>query len=174
MKSKFLKRCLVSAGLSALLLGAPTLRSDEGKDGGQWETKMLDHMNEKLELNAGQLEKVKAESKSNREAAKAIREKLTLDMDSLKVLVDKKAGDAELKAAIALVKADHKAQAEQMAKHMEAMAAILTPLQQAKGLFMMREGMERRGMGGEGWHGHEGHGDRDGDKDRGGDMKDDK
>jgi hypothetical protein len=187
MISKFARRGLVSAGIAALLLAAPASRlraddaastapaapaaDDKGADNGdKMEGKMLEHMTKALDLTDDEVAKVKAEGESNRAAMKPLRDKVKLDMDSLKVLVDKKASDSDLSAAIATFKTDRKAVEAQQSAHMDALQAILTPMQQAKGIFMMAR-ME--GMGHGGWGGHRGKGDKGGmDGDKGPDAAD--
>jgi Spy/CpxP family protein refolding chaperone len=148
MTMEWIRRILVSAALCLLFLATPTLRADDtaptGDKGGKMHDRMMNHMKEALGLSDDQVSKLKDENKANREASKPLREKMTLDKDNLKLLVDKKASDDDLKAAIASLKEDRKAMQALNQKHMDAMQEILTPMQQAKAIFMM--------------HGHRGHG----------------
>jgi Spy/CpxP family protein refolding chaperone len=181
MISKTFRRTVVSAGLGVLVLGLATLHAEksmEGDDangGMDGRAKMADHMKEHfkkaLGLSDDQAKKVEELNKSDRESGKLLKDKVGADLANLKVLVDQKAGDAELKTAIESLKKDHMAEQDARMKHMEAMQAILTPMQQAKAAIMMSERMGHgRGRRG-GWRGH---GGADGDwKDHKGMKKDD-
>jgi Spy/CpxP family protein refolding chaperone len=167
MKSAFSARPWALAGLGLLLLAAPALHA-HGDDamGKDW----LEHMKKDLQLSDTQYSQVKDEVKADKDACKTQQDKMALDVDTLKVLVDKKASDDELTPAIATLKADYKDKQAQMATHMEAMQAILTPLQQAKEVIKMCE-MKKPGMGG---HAMMEKHKMDGDKDEAKDAKDDK
>jgi Spy/CpxP family protein refolding chaperone len=93
---------------------------------------MIEEMKKDLGLSAAQAGQLKAELKADRAVCKPLEAKMTLDVDRLKVLVDKKAADGDLKPVIAEVVADHQALQAQMSAHWGAMQAILTPTQQAK------------------------------------------
>jgi len=157
MNTKLLRKSLALACLG-LMLGAPALRAHDGKDGKggpEAQAKMIDKMKADLDLTDGQVAKVKEECIGDEAAEKMLRDKMMLNVDRLRLLVDKKAGADELTAAITLVK-DNKTDLEaQKAKHMDAMQEILTPMQQAKGILMMVDLME---------HEKGGHGHKDGDK----------
>ncbi|HXB98378.1 MAG TPA: hypothetical protein VNZ54_10005 [bacterium] len=148
MNTTNLRKGLVYAGLGILLLAAPTLRADDGKDGmdgkggPEAQARMLDRMKADLDLSDGQVAKVKAEDTDDMAAGAMLRDKMMLDVDKLRVLVDKKADADDLNAAIAVVKGDKANLDAQKAKHMDAMQEILTPLQQAKGILMMVERMK--------------------------------
>ena len=143
MNTKILRKGLALACLG-LLLAAPALRADDGKDGGgpDGQAKMLERMKKDLDLSDSQADQLKAEDASDWVEVKTLRDKLALDVDSLKLLVDKKAGDDELIPAIAVVKSDRQAMDQQRSKHMDAMQAILNPTQQAKGIVKMAEHMK--------------------------------
>jgi hypothetical protein len=139
MNFKFPGRPWAVAGLGLMLLAAPALHAHDGDTMGK---EMLQHMKKDLKLSEGQYSQVKDEYKANLDACKALQDKMTLDVDTLKVLVDKKASDDDLTPAIATLKADHKAMQAQMADHMDAIQAILTPGQQAKEIIKMCEMMK--------------------------------
>jgi Spy/CpxP family protein refolding chaperone len=144
MNTTYLRKGLALACLG-LLLAAPALRADDspdGKGGPEAQGKMLDHMKKDLDLSDSQADQIKAENAADWVQVKTLRDKMKLDVDSLKVLVDRKAADDELVPAIGAVKADRQAMDEQKAKHMDAMQAILNPTQQAKGILMMMEHMK--------------------------------
>jgi len=167
-----LKMAIAALGVATTIWGSPLLNAGEaGKDGGQgWGKGRGEHMKKELGLSDDQAEKFKAAQKAQMDAMKPLQEKQKLDIDSLRVLVDKKAADKDLSAAIAAIKADHQAIEEQQKKHREAMAQLLTPLQQAKAVLMMGDMGERwagkmghgKGMG-KGWHkgGHDDDDDKD-------------
>jgi Spy/CpxP family protein refolding chaperone len=139
--------------LAVAVWGTPRLNADpmdkDGKGG---------MLKEKLGLTDEQVAKFKDARKADREAMKPLMEKMKTDVDSLRVLVDKKASDKDLSAQLDVLKADKEAVDEQRKKQMDAMAADLTPLQKAKFVINMADHMNR-GMGGRGgWH----HGDKDG------------
>jgi hypothetical protein len=186
MISKTFRKTVVSTGLGVLILGLATLHAEKAMDGdeghegwegqGRIEEGMKEHLKKALELNDEQAKKVDELNKADHDNSKLLKDKVEADLANLKVLVDKKAGDEELKTAIEGLKQDHKAMQEAHQKHMEAMQAILSPTQQAKAVLMMREHMGHSMMGGhEGW-GHEEKGrekDKDGKKpDDDGDKKD--
>ncbi|HTB34061.1 MAG TPA: hypothetical protein VK842_04310 [bacterium] len=144
MNTKFLTKSVAFACLG-LLLSAPALRADEGKDGKggpEAQARMLDKMKVDLDLTDSQVSKVKAENADDMAAEKMLRDKMMLNVDKLRLLVDNKAGADELNASIAMIKGNKADMDAQKAKHMDAMQEILTPMQQAKGILMMVEHMK--------------------------------
>jgi Spy/CpxP family protein refolding chaperone len=174
---KKIRIAITALGLATAIWGTPLLNAhDADKDNGKeehgaWGKERGEHMKKELGLSDEQAEKFKAARKAQMEAMKPLREKQKLDIDSLRVLVDKKASDKDLSAAIESIKADHKAIEEQEKKHREAMAALLTPMQQAKFILSMGEmgeHMMHGMMGGKGGDWKEKWGkdkDKDGDDD---------
>jgi Spy/CpxP family protein refolding chaperone len=163
-----LRMAVTALGLLALVSAAPRLHADD-MDKGMAKGGHGDGMKGMLGLSDDQAKQLKDAREADAKAMKPLMEKMKLDLDSLRVLVDKKASDSDLKDALAGLKADRKAVEEQRAKQMEASAQILTPLQQAKWVINMADHMGRGGMGGEegGWHKGMQHG---GDKDTGKDK----
>ena len=161
-----LRIMIAALSVATAIAGTPRLNAhemDKGKDGGHEEGKgegrgdrMGGRLKEELGLTDAQADKLKAARKDQMEAMKALMEKQKLDVDSLRLLVDKKASDAELTKAIATVKADHEALQAQEKKQREAMAALLTPIQQAKMIIQMSERMGRGHGGMMGGPEHEG------------------
>jgi len=153
--------------LAVAVWGTARLNADPmDKDGKGGHEGML---KEKLGLTDEQAAKFKDARKANREAMQPLMEKMKTDVDSLRVLVDKKASDKDLSAQLDTLKADKQAVDDQQKKQMDAMAAILTPLQKAKFVINMADHMHR-GMGGRGGWNHGGKdGKGDGD-DKGGDK----
>lgn len=152
MNSKWIKRVLVSASLSAMAMAMPALHASddaaEAKEGHHGHGgKMMEKMKDELGLSDAQVEKIKALHKDEGGEMKAAREKTKKDVDALKALVEKKGADADITAAINALQADRKAMEADREKKQEAMRAILTPLQQGKMVLQMvehmREGMER-------------------------------
>ena len=147
MVVKFAQKGLVLAGLGLLLLAAP-LRAEDGKEcwdgrGGQEpEAQMLHRMKKELKLTSDQVDQVKQTDKADEATCKPFRDKLKLDVDSLRVLVDKKASDADLKTAIALIRDDVKAVKDSKSKHFDGIFDILTPSQQAKEVFIISKHMQ--------------------------------
>jgi Spy/CpxP family protein refolding chaperone len=143
--------CRLTAVLfsAVLLLGASALRAGDAPEGakgkGDREGKRIEMLKAKLDLSDSQVAQLKEAFKGQKEAGKALRDKVKADQANLAVLVDKKASDDQLKAALKELSADRKAMMEQGAKAKEAMEAILTPMQQAKMAGMMGE---RKGKGG--------------------------
>ena len=109
----------------------------EGRGGG-W-------MKKELGLSDDQAKKFEEVAKAGREAEKALMDKAKLDLDSLRLLVDKKAADGDLTAQIEKLKADKQAIEAQRQKDMDAKAAILSPMQQAKAAIMMADRMMHGG-----------------------------
>jgi Spy/CpxP family protein refolding chaperone len=155
-----LRIAMTAIGLAAIISGAPRLHADdmdksakpEGHEG--WGEGRGGRMKEELGLTDDQAKKMKEAHEADEKAMKPLMEKLKLDIDSLRLLVDKKAGDSDLKASLDTLKADHKAVEEQRGKQMEAMGAMLTPMQEAKMAVSMADRMMKGGMMGE----HEGMG----------------
>jgi hypothetical protein len=176
MNKSITRHGIILTGLGLLLLAAPGLRSDDGKG---WDGKdgkdgkdcwMLERMTKELGLSTDQVAKVKDLDKADKKACDPLKDKLKLDVDSLKVLIDKKADDGDLKPAIAGIKADLLALEGQKANHLDSLAQILTSTQQAKGIVMMCEEMKH----GKGPHGKPGHGPKGADKDGGKEKDGDK
>jgi Spy/CpxP family protein refolding chaperone len=167
-------KILAAAGLCGLLLAAPGLRAHEDERGhGMMEEDGSAKMNKGLGLTDEQASKMKEARKANREAIRAIHEKAVEHADKLKDLLEKKASDSELSAAIGALKQDKKAMQDQEEKHLATVQAILNPTQQAKmALWMMdkkgragREMMRKWKKDHKDSKDHEGHGDKDDDGD---------
>jgi Spy/CpxP family protein refolding chaperone len=175
MISKMFRRTAISAGLGVLVLALATLHAEKsmdtddaqgpGEGHGMMAEKMKDHFKKALGLSDEQAKKVEELDKADHEKGKLLRDRVEADMANLKVLVDGKASDGELKAALENLKKDHMAAQDARMKHMEDMQAILTPTQQAKAVIMMSERMR--------WGRHKGHGMMKGDKDKDKDKDDD-
>jgi Spy/CpxP family protein refolding chaperone len=161
---------------AALLFSSPLLRADEGGgDKGQPPMAMGgegeghpggphgDMMKKKLELSDEQEKKMKEEHKANEAVIKPLREKIKIDVDTLRLLVDKKASDSELSKALDELQADRKALQAQQEKHISDLRAILNPMQQAK-MAVSMAGMMEHGMMGGRMEGHEGGGHDGGDR----------
>ena len=113
---------------------------------------------------------MKAIRKEQQATMKPLREQLRIQLDELRLLVDKKAGDAQLTAKLDELKKTRKTLDDNREKFMERMAAILTPEQKAR-LVLRMEGAWKKAMKGggrEGWRGH-GDGDDGDDEHEGGD-----
>jgi Spy/CpxP family protein refolding chaperone len=147
-----LRMAIAALGVATTVWGAPLLNAHETDKGSHKGKGHGEGMMKDMGMTDAQAEKFKAARKANMEAMKPLMEKQKLDVDSLKVLVDKKASDNELKAAIASVKADHQAIDDQRKKQHETMGAMLTPLQEAKMIIRMggmgAQMMMGGGMGG--------------------------
>jgi Spy/CpxP family protein refolding chaperone len=174
---------LLALGLgAALLFSAPPLRADEAGDKGQPPKDAPglaeqgehpggqhgDMMKKKLDLSDEQDQKMKEAHKANQAAMKPLKEKLKIDVDTLRLLVDKKASDSELSKALDELHKDRLAMQALQEKHIAELKAILNPMQQAKLAVSMAGMIEHGMMGGmmEG-HGHEGWGREGGDKPEG-------
>jgi Spy/CpxP family protein refolding chaperone len=165
---KKLRIAMTAIGLAAIISAAPGLRADDADKGGEhkgWGGHE-EMMKKELGLSDDQEAKMKALDKAGAEAMKPLMDKAKLDVDSLRVLVDKKASDDQLKAAVDGLKADKKAMDDERQKQMDDKAAILTPLQVAKAAIAMADRMMKGGMMGGPEHHGMGH---DGD-DKGGDK----
>jgi Spy/CpxP family protein refolding chaperone len=146
-----LRLSIAAAGAALALWGSPVLNAHEGADdaakasGESWGSGHQAGIFKDLGLDAGQSENLKAAWKEQAETAKPLREKRKADFEQLRALVDRKASDNDLSAAINALKADQQALEEQRKKQQEAIAALLTPRQQALLVLRMGEGMQRMG-----------------------------
>jgi hypothetical protein len=160
---KVLKGAVSALFVGALFLAAPLLRADD-KDGHKhWDK--FDHLKKELSLSDGQVSQWKDAEKGQKEDGKLLRDKIKADMANLAVLVDQKASDEALSAALKSLEADHKAQADLKEKMIQTLKGILKPMQQAKLVVSMGEhkgpagrwgGMDGGPMGGPGAWNHEG------------------
>jgi Spy/CpxP family protein refolding chaperone len=139
-------RALYALTLGVVLLGSPCLKA-EPRDDGQALGGRKAWMKEDLKLSDSQKDQMREANKANRTATAPLLSQLQNDRDDLKALVGKKAKDEALTQALDKLKQDREAMRAQEAKHREAIAAILTPLQQAKMALRMGRG---RGAWGEG------------------------
>ena len=146
---KVLTGALSALCVAALLLVSPALRADD-KDGQKhWDK--FDRLKKELSLSDDQVSQWKDAEKGQKEEGKLVRDKIKADMANLAVLVDQKASDEDLSAALKTLEADHKAQADQREKidpdlegHSQAHAAGET------GRIHGRKKRPRRSLG---WHG---------------------
>jgi Spy/CpxP family protein refolding chaperone len=120
------------------------MKGGPGEDG----EKRMDRLKEKLGLTDTQAKKLKAAMKKEREANKPLLDQAKIDMDTLQQKVDSKASDDEIKALLDKLMADHKAINEAQENGKEKFRTILTPMQQAKWVLMMKDGMGRGKWGG--------------------------
>jgi len=160
MKLTLFRKAFTAFAAALLILGF-SLRAEEGMKGRKMGEGMMKHMKEELDLSDAQVTKFKALKEADEKNNEAMRHAMEADAANLQVLVDKKAPDSELKAGVDKLKSDHKAMQAAMEKHMDDMAAILSPIQQAKAALMMMKNM-RGGMMGHGMMGHGMHGDKEG------------
>ena len=131
---------------------------------GGWERGPLGMMKKKLDLTDDQASKMKELFKKQREENEPLREQTKIDMDTLRLKVDSKASDSEIKKVLEALSADQKKMEEDRGKMKEELSAILTPTQKAKMLLDMEwgggermRGMRMRRMGGrEGDHSENG------------------
>jgi len=151
--------------LGGLLLAAPCLRAAFDKDapepkGAEQGPAMMgghgfeggfnfEGLKEDLGLSEGQLDKLREASKANRIAMAPLMAQLKNDHDDLAALVEKKAKDGALSAALDKLKLDGEALSKAQASHRDDLAAILSPLQQAKFVLHMGEGFRGKGLRGE-------------------------
>lgn len=159
------------AGAIALTTAAGPALAEMDKEGGKGKDRFphIERMAKKLDLTSAQVDQLKKYAGAHREAMAPLMKQAKEQMRSLRDLVEKKASDAELTAALAKLKSTRKTIQAENDKHMDQTGAVLTPMQQAKtALWMgkqagkkMRHMRERRG--------HRG-GDRD---DRHGDEEED-
>jgi Spy/CpxP family protein refolding chaperone len=147
-------KCALSAlVLGTLLFSAPGLRADDPMDKasmhGHWDKFKL--LQKKLDLTDDQVAQWKAAEKGQGEKAKLLSDRTKADLAELAVLVDENAPDADLKAGLKSLEADHREKMAREAKKIETMKGILTPMQQAKLVVMMFGG--HKDMGGFRGHG---------------------
>jgi|SRR5665213_314391 len=155
---QYFKRITLAAFAGILLMAAPTLRAEKskGRDHGAGHWDKFDMLKKKLDLSDSQVSRLKDADKGQRQAAKLLMDKAEADKASLKVLVDEKASETDLTAALNAMEADHKALKEGAEKKIELLRSILSPLQQAKMVLMMQNHRGHwDGMDG-GWQGHQG------------------
>ncbi len=168
-------RYVSMAAIAAVIAVGPAVADMKGgRDGDGKGGPMMKRMAKKLELSQTQQDQVKKLNEGRGPSMKPLREKMRDQMKQLRALVEKKASDGEISPVLAQVKQSHAAIRAAEEKHHEAMAAVLTPTQQAKmALWMGHQARERWGKGkgkGKGrgeWKEHEGRGEghHDGDDD---------
>ncbi|HTA17199.1 MAG TPA: Spy/CpxP family protein refolding chaperone [bacterium] len=146
-----LKRILSAIFVGTLLLAAPALHADAMTDNGHGHWDKFDMLKKQLGLTEDQVSQWKAADKSQMEAMKLLGDQAKADLAELAVLVDQKASDEVLTASLNTLMADHKAIEASKQKQMDAIRAILTPMQQAKLVGMMYGHSGHRGGMGGGW-----------------------
>jgi len=110
----------------------------------------MGRMKEKLGLTDDQAAKVKELFKRLGEETKPLREQAKIDMDTLRLKVDSKAPDSEIKKILEALTLDRKKMEEGRKKLQDQLALILTPTQRAKMIMRLEErgGKMMKGMGG--------------------------
>jgi Spy/CpxP family protein refolding chaperone len=98
-------------------------------------------LKDRLGLTDVQIAQMRNLFKSQMEANQSLRDKMKIDMDTLKQKVDAKASDGDLKKVLDALSADRKTMEANRQKMEDKVRHILTPLQQAK----MVLGMQARG-----------------------------
>jgi Spy/CpxP family protein refolding chaperone len=142
MNFKIARRALALGFLAALALPGIRLSAEMNmKDHGGMDKKMMDRMMKKLDLSDSQAKQMKALHKEQRTENEELCGKMDANLASLKVLIEKKASDAELTALVSTLQDEYKAMHMAQHENCEAMLKILTPLQQAKMLVNMHEAM---------------------------------
>ncbi len=116
-------------------------------DHGEGENGRLEHMKKELGLTDAQTAKLKTVMKKEREANKTLWDQVKIDLDTLQQKVDTKASDSDITNVLDKLKSDRKQLREAQENSMERMRSILTPMQQAKMVLMMKDKMGER-MGG--------------------------
>ena len=120
-----------------------------GWDKGGWGGDRSGKWKEKFGLTDAQAERLKALFKKQREESQTLRDQIKIDMDTLKLKVDSKASDAEIKTILDNLQAEKKKMEAKQDSFTEQAKTILTPTQQAKFLLQMKgHGMRGRGMWG--------------------------
>jgi len=104
----------------------------------------LKHMRKELDLSDAQFDKVKAAFEDHEKAAKPLERKVRNSEIKLKDLVEDKAGDDDLNAALDSLSAARKDLRAEMDKFHESFDGILTPTQRAEIAVKMHEGWEAR------------------------------
>jgi len=102
----------------------------------------IEKMKDKLGLTDDQVTKLKTLFESQKDANKALRDQMKIDLDTLQQKVDSKASDGDLKKALDALSTDKKAMDANRQKMEDQARQILTPSQQAKMVLGM---MEHRG-----------------------------
>ncbi len=150
-------RALYALTLGVVLLGSPCLKA-EPRDDGQGGPAMEEGrgpdggfqggwFQKDLGLTEDQKDQMREANKANRTAMAPLISQMQNDREDLKALVDKKAKDEALTQALDKLKKDGEAIRKEQAKHREAIAGILTPLQQAKMALRMGRGHGGWGKG---------------------------
>ncbi len=149
-----MKRFVLAAFAAALLIpgaGARNARAQEEGPGAQERSgpppRMGDKMKEKLGLDEGQSAKFKDAMKAHDEAMKPLGARMKELHEKLHKQVEEKASDADLKATLDALTAQRKAMTAEQEKFHSALAAFLTPTQQAK--FVLGAARRMRRMDGE-------------------------
>jgi len=143
-------RALYALTLGVVLLGSPCLKAEPKDDGPAWGGGRKAWMKDDLKLSESQKDQMREANKANRTAMAPLLSQMQNDRDDLKALVEKKAKDEALTQALGKLKQDGEALRAEQAKHREAIAAILTPLQQAKMALRMGHGRMGKGPWGKG------------------------
>jgi len=140
-------RALYALTLGVVLLGSPCLKAEPKDDGQAWGGGRKAWMKDDLKLSESQKDQMREANKADRSAMAPLFSQMQNDRDDLKALVEKKAKDEALTQALDKLKKDAEALRAEQAKHREAIAAILTPLQQAKMALRMGHGRGEWGKG---------------------------
>ncbi len=125
----------------------PAMQGDQGKDADGGKDR-IEHMKDKLGLTDDQAAKIKEAFMKQKEAIKPLRDQEKIDMDTLQQKVDSKASDADIKALLDKLKADHKLVMDTQERSMDKIRTILNPTQQAQMVLMMMRGPMGQGWGG--------------------------
>jgi len=146
---KYRLAVVMALGLGMLAAPISQLRADDNSPAPQREDTAGSHWGHNkehkgLELTKEQKEKLEALMKSEREAIKPLRRKQRDLRIKLADQIEDKAGDSDIKATLADLKANRKALMEQVDKFRAEKETILTPTQQAKMMLWMsgHRGME--------------------------------
>ncbi len=144
---------MLALTLASLTQAGPR-RGAQGKQGGARAPEARQQAADYLGLTQEQKDKLAELRKTNMEALRPLREARAKLLKELAELVKANAKDADLTAKLDQLKENQKAIREQGEKNREAVAAILTPMQQAKAVLMAQQFVRnralRRGMRGEG------------------------
>ena len=116
----------------ALVPAVQTVRAEEHHEKGEWKTK--------LGLSDDQVKKLDDLRASEKAERKPIREKHHALVEKLEGQIKSKASDADLKATLDDISANHEAGEKIEERYKQRRAEVLTPIQQAK---MLVERMER-------------------------------
>jgi Spy/CpxP family protein refolding chaperone len=130
--------------------GQAKMDKGQGWDKGGWGGDRSGMWKEKFGLTDAQAEKLQDLFKKQREESQTLRDQIKVDMDTLKLKVDSKASDAEIKTILDNLQAEKKKMEAKQDSFTEQAKTILTPTQQAKFLLQMKgHGMRGRDMWGQ-------------------------